>query len=111
MLRTLALTAALVTVSTVALAEEIGEVGRVFEVQINHSTSDAYLGVHGRAFIGNKQSQVEYRWGGAACGSRTLLEHHVGLLVRALESGLKVEPRFQMGQGGSRCVVGFSLLP
>ena len=106
---TLALLSVLVAVPSTALAaENVGTVGRISDLQVNMPSSDAYLTYHGRTFIKNGNNVEEYRWGGAACGSRTLTEGAVMMLQRALDSGLRVQPRWQPGQGTSRCMVGFT---
>jgi hypothetical protein len=58
-----------------------------------------------------RRALAEYRWGGTSCGSRTLPDSHVAMLQRALErQGTIVQPRFQIGQGDLKCLVGFNLV-
>ena len=107
--KTLALLSVLVAVPSTALAaDDVGTVGRISDLQVNMPSSDSYLAYHGRMFIKNGNNVEEYRWGGTACGSRILTENAVMMLQRALDSGLRVQPRWQPGQGTSRCVVGFA---
>jgi hypothetical protein len=94
-----------------AFADDQGPKGTVTALEINHSTSDTYLQHHGRVFVVTGTRSAEYRWGGVACGSRTLTENLVTMLQRALESGTPIAPRYKDGQGGTRCLVGFTLSP
>lgn len=95
-----------------AFADELqGPKGSVAELEINHSTSDKYLQQHGRVVIVTGKQSAEYRWGGVACGSRTLTENLTTMLQRALESGTPIVPRYQPGQGPALCLVGFTLSP
>lgn len=94
-----------------ALAEDLGPKGTVTALEINHLTSDAHLQHHGRVFVATGKRISEYRWGGVACGSRTLTENLVTMLQRALESGTPIVPRYQAGQGQTLCLVGFTLSP
>jgi hypothetical protein len=110
--RTLALLALSVALPSMALAaDDVGSAGSILELEVNSPSADTYLIHHGRMLVGNSKNATEYRWGGNACGSRTLSEHMVNQLARALDGGLKVQPRYQMGQGLLRCVVGFTLIP
>lgn len=107
----LAFVATSVAAPSVAFADPQGPRGTIIELEINHSTSDNYLQHHGRMVVKSHKTNTEYRWGGVACGSRTLTEHLVGQLVRALESGLQIVPRYQNGQGSTLCLTGFTLVP
>jgi hypothetical protein len=109
--RVLAVVGVTLGVPAVALAEDQGARGSVTELEINHSTSEAYLAQHGRVVVVTGKVSAEYRWGGVACGSRILPESMVAMLQRALESGTPIIPRWQDGQGSTRCLVGFKLVP
>jgi hypothetical protein len=111
--RSLALVALLAAVPTAALAADaVGAAGYVTELQVNQTSSDAYLQYHGRAFIGDKKDgTAEYRWGGTSCGSKVLTDGQVGYLMQAMNTGLRVEPLYQAGQGSAVCLVGFSIIP
>lgn len=109
--RTLALFALITFAPAVALADDVGPAGHITELHVNQTSADGYLAFHGRVFIADKKSENEYRWGGTSCGQRVLSEHQVALLSRALESGLRVQPRTKIGQGSVVCLVGFSLMP
>jgi len=95
-----------------ALAESVGTAGYVSELEVNESTADAYLQYHGRVVIstsGKGATSTEYRWGGTSCGTKVLGEDKVSLLQRAMEGGMQVTPRYQEGQGGAKCLVGFRI--
>ncbi len=96
-------------VASPAFAETQGPKGTVSALEINHSTSDAHLQHHGRVFVVTGTRSSEYRWGGVACGSRTLTDHLVTMLQRALESGTPIVPRYKDGQGSTKFIVGFTL--
>jgi hypothetical protein len=111
----LALVAALalpaVALPAVAHAEENGPAGSIVELQVNHSTSLEYLKYHGYVVIAKGNQEAEYRWGGTACGSKTLPDSMVTMLQRALESDSTVIPRYELGQGQSQCLVGLTIEP
>jgi len=93
-----------------ALAETVATSGYVSELEVNESTADAYLQYHGRVVIstsGKGATSTEYRWGGTSCGTKVLADDKVMLLQRAMEGGMQVTPRYQDGQGGAKCLVGF----
>ena len=98
-------------VPSIALADTTGSAGYVMKLQANQPSADTYLTFHGRVFIGVAKGGTEYRWGGATCGTRTVSDASVQLLMHALDSGLHVEPIYQIGQGDLRCLIGFSTFP
>lgn len=103
---------ATVAAPSLAFAEEDGVKGTIISLEVNHTSSDRYLQHHGRVVVASsKHATTEYRWGGVACGSRTLPENLVTMLQRALESGTPIVPRHQPGQGQTQCLVAFTLLP
>jgi hypothetical protein len=106
---------ATIAVPSVAFADEVGARGTVSSLEVNTAAGDTYLQYHGRIMVltGNKNttSTAEYRWGGTSCGSRTLTENQVAMLQRALESGTPIMPRFQNGQGSTKCLVGIAIAP
>ena len=98
------------TLAVPALANDsLGSAGTVDFVDVNAPTGTTYLQYHGRVFVTSPAGAAEYRWGGSSCSNKSLSDANVALLVRALESGLLVTPRFQAGQGSNRCLVGFTL--
>jgi len=108
----LAVFALLLALPTAALAADaVGTAGLVTQLEVNTPSADQYLVYHGRMFIKTNAGTTEYRWGGTSCGTRTVSEAQVAMLQGALDSGLKVMPRYQTGQGDSMCVVGFRLTP
>lgn len=94
---------------SLAFAEDLGASGTVTELEINHTSADRYLQHHGRLVLTSGKASSEYKWGGTACGSRTLPDNMVAMLQRALESGSRITPRYQLGQGMSLCLVGFTV--
>ena len=105
----LALTVALP--ATAYAADKTGNEGRLKSVEVNSPSADTYLQYHGRLFVTAKKSTTEYRWGGTSCGSRTLSPEMVDLLVDTVRNhdNLKIAPRYQDGQGSSKCLVGFTI--
>jgi hypothetical protein len=107
------LLAATLGLPSIAAADTEAVAGYIAHLDVNQPSADFYLAYHGRMFVtsGNKNSvtTAEYRWGGASCGSRTLTENQVAILQRALESNTLVTPRYQSGQGLTKCLVGFRL--
>lgn len=100
-----------VAVPVTAFADESGTAGSVDSVEINTPSADTYLQYHGRVFLrSGKANKKEYRWGGTACGSRILPADMVEVLIQAARNDdLEVTPRFQIGQGDVKCLVGLSI--
>lgn len=96
--------------SSVALAETVDSPGYISELEVNEPSADKHLQYHGHVVLttsGKNAMSTEYRWGGTACGTRVLGADKVSLLQRAMEGGMEVTPRYQDGQGSSKCLVGF----
>ncbi|MBK9036301.1 MAG: hypothetical protein IPL61_34490 [Myxococcales bacterium] len=93
----------------VAHADLIGGTGTAIELEVNHSTADAYLQFHGRLVLTAAGRDTEYRWGGTSCSNKTLPESQVTMLQRALESATSITPRYVSGQGLNKCLVGFTV--
>jgi len=109
----LAVTLALAfSVAGTAAADNTGALGPLVVVSRNSASADTYLQFHGRAVVGDSiGGYVEYRWGGASCGSRTLTEFQVGELIAGMNNPrLLVEPLWQAGQGNAQCLVGYSFV-
>jgi hypothetical protein len=111
----LALLASL-AVSSLAFADDVvGTGGTVTELELSSPSADLYLAYHGRIVIstsiGKAVSKAEYRWGGVSCGTRVLSDAMVASLQRALESAAPIVPRYQLGQGDVKCLVGYRLAP
>lgn len=100
-----------VAVPATAFADESGTAGSVDSIEINTPSADAYLQYHGRIVIKTgKVTKTEYRWGGTSCGSRTVPEDMVAVLSQAVrDATIVVTPRFQIGQGDVKCLVGFDV--
>jgi len=95
-----------------ANADELGDIGAVVGLQINTTVGDLYLQYHGRMYVNSDIGLQEYRWGGTSCGSRVLTEAQTAALHRALDNKqMRIQPVYQIGQGLTRCVVGFTLVP
>jgi hypothetical protein len=105
------LLAVAVIVPATAFADESGTAGSVDSVEINTPSADAYLQYHGRVIVRTgKTTKIEYRWGGTSCGSRVVPTDMVEVLVQAARNdNLVVTPRFQIGQGDVKCLVGFNV--
>lgn len=110
--RTLALIAILAALPTAVLAADaVGSAGLVSQLEINTTSADAYLAYHGRLVVAAKNGSAEYRWGGTGCGTRVLTDAQVAVLQRAFDSAMKVQPRYQPGQGNILCLVGVTITP
>jgi hypothetical protein len=96
--------------SAVLAADATGSAGAVAELEVNSSSADIYLQYNGRVVIAGGKASVEYRWGGTSCGTRVLSESMVAMLQRVQDSGAAIQPRFQIGQGDVKCLVGFNIL-
>lgn len=93
--------------ATAFAADKSGRVGNVRTVEVNTRSADTYVQYHGRITVGKD----EYRWGGSSCGTRVINDDQVALLLEALRASqkLRVRPRYQDGQGSTRCLVGFTV--
>ena len=105
--RLLATVVALLAIPTLAYADALGAVGKVRVLEVNTTSAETYLQYHGRIVVADLKAQTEYRWGGTSCGTRTLDAGDVATLQSVLATGLRVQPRYQNGQGDVKCMVGF----
>jgi hypothetical protein len=100
-----------VAIPATAFADESGTAGSVSSVEINTPSADTYLQYHGRVVVlTGKSTKTEYRWGGTSCGTRTVSADMIDTLVQAARNDtVVVTPRFQVGQGDAKCLVGFTV--
>jgi hypothetical protein len=108
----LSLSALAVTIAIplTAFADTTGGEGRIRSVEIVTPSADTYLQYHGRVFVVTSAGMDEYKWGGTACGSRTLSDEMLQQLSDATNSSvLRITPIYQDGQGAAKCLVGFTL--
>jgi hypothetical protein len=109
------LLSALVLAPAVAAADSKGSPGRVASVDVNTAGSDDFSKFRGEVAIraGSKKVQkmkVErYRFGGSTCPGKDLSEAQLQMLLTAMHERDIVTPRYKNGQGGHRCLVGFSI--
>jgi len=108
-----ALVCSVTCVPGAAIADEIGDVGPLAGLEVFTTSADSYLASNGLALVKNSSGGLdEYRWGGAACGTRVLTEAEVAALQAALNTkNMFVRPAYQLGQGNLRCLVGFLMVP
>lgn len=116
MRKTLALplfVAAIFSFSSPVLADDVGEVGSPMGLEVFTEHADSYLAAHGRLYVKNTLGTLdEYRWGGAACGTRVLTPDQLALLQSALNTKkMMIRPVSKPGQGNNLCLVGFTLVP
>lgn len=106
-----ALALALAFPATAHAGDKTGSAGKAKTIEVNSPSADKYLQFHGRVFVKSGKSTTEYRWGGTACGSRTMTPEMVQLLVDTVRSDadIRLVPTYQKGQGSSKCLVGFRL--
>ena len=100
--------------ATAQAADKIGPTGAAARVDVNGTSSDAFVQYHGRLFVEsgknkNSRRSEEYRWGGTSCGSKTLGPEMVQLLLDAVRDNLTIRPSYKPGQGSTKCLVGFSV--
>lgn len=98
----------LVSAPSTAFADEVGTSGVAASIEVLTPSADTYLQYNGRVVLVVGTTQEEYRWGGTSCGSRTMSAANVQALVTAVRKGAVITPRFQIGQGTTRCLVGFT---
>ena len=93
-------------------ADEIGTPGIATDLELLTPSAETYLQYHGRLVVqvgpATTPTFEEYRWGGTSCGSRTVSDDDLALLVESVRRGQKVTVRYQSGQGNARCLVGFT---
>jgi hypothetical protein len=99
----------LASAPTTAFADEAGKAGIATDLETLTPSADTYLQYHGRLVLLVGTTPEEYRWGGTSCGSRTMSADNVRLLATAVQKGQSITPRYQIGQGSVRCLVGFSV--
>jgi hypothetical protein len=92
----------------IASADEDATQGIAWDLEVLTTSADTYLQYHGRLIVMVSTTPEEYRWGGTSCGSRTMSEDNLRLLTEAVREGLLITPRYQVGQGSAKCLVGFS---
>jgi hypothetical protein len=90
-------------------ADEVGKTGAATSIELLTPSADTYLQYHGRLVVMVGTTQEEYRWGGTSCGSRTISDDTLRSLVVAVREAGTITPRFQLGQGTARCLVGFTV--
>ncbi|MBZ5711568.1 hypothetical protein [Nannocystis pusilla] len=115
-IRKLAITAAATCaalVSTPAAADSTGVTGFVNKVTVYDDSSDNYGAQHGILQVVESGTGTlrNYVWGASLCPGRELAPDMIQLLVDALHNRPAVEivPSYKTGNGGSRCLVGFTL--
>jgi hypothetical protein len=89
-------------------ADEVGKTGTASDLELLTPSADTYLQYNGRLVVQVNTITEEYRWGGTSCGSRTLSADNVRALVATVNAGGQITPRYQLGQGDVRCLVGFT---
>lgn len=109
LLPTLALTLAIPVVAFAA--DQTGVEGVANSIDVNAPSADVYLLYHGRLFVLTGTASAEFRWGGTSCGSRTMTPEMVALLTDSVRQGSRITPTYQDGQGGTKCLVGFTVKP
>ena len=107
----LALAGALILPSIAYAADTTGDEGRVKSIELLSPSAAAYVQYHGRITITANKRNVEYRWGGTSCGSKTLSADLIDQLVVATrhKDTVKLTPTYATGAGSSKCLVGFSI--
>jgi len=103
---------ALIACAGAARADDIGLVGSIASLDVYTASADTSLINHGRIYVKNTNGALgEYRWGGTSCGSRVLTEAQFAALQGAQNNKkMTIKPTSQPGQGGAKCLVGFTLV-
>lgn len=84
--------------------------GAIISLYLNSQGSDNFAkfrGILTLDFVGT--GAMEYKWGGSTCPGRDVSPENVQILVMARAHGLKVTPETKPGQGGAKCLTGFTL--
>jgi len=105
--------AALILCAGTARADTAGTLGAVASLQVLTVSADTFLQYNGRVVVKNTDGDLdEYRWGGTSCGNRLLTEAQIAELHSVLgNKKILIAPVYQDGQGQTRCMVGFTLVP
>jgi hypothetical protein len=101
------LAACLLVAPATASADENFAQGTAWDLEVLTNSADNYLTYHGRLVVMVGTTPEEFRWGGTSCGSRTMSQDNVRYLTEAVREGMLITPRFQIGQGSAKCLVGF----
>jgi hypothetical protein len=112
MLGILTLVSVLTVGAAVANADDVGLGGSIASLELNTGSADNFLINHGRMFVKNSNGALdEYRWGGQSCGTRVLSDAQFAALQAAQNNKkMTITPLSQMGQGNTKCLVGFTLV-
>jgi hypothetical protein len=111
-LATLALLATSILLTPhVASADSDGAKGRIIDLSVNEPASDDYVKFHGSVTLYANKAKTTYHWGGSFCPGKDLSADSVERLTQAFltRRWTKVTPRFKNGQGGNKCIVGYTL--
>lgn len=83
----------------------------IHSLRVLERTNDDYAKMHGEleVYPVSKNKTYTYRWGGSSCPGRNLTETNVMLLGEGLTHKMKIQIEMKLGQGGSKCIVGFRL--
>jgi hypothetical protein len=110
------LTAVLLTVPTIAAADETATSGRIVRLVINAAGSDSFALFHGQITVRKSTTSGKgdvYQWGGTACPGSKLTDAQVALLADALHNRhrIGIVPRFKAGEvAGTKCLTAFELV-
>ena len=83
----------------------------IHSLRVLERTNDEYAKMHGEleVYPVSKNKTYTYRWGGSSCPGRNMTDTNVMLLAEGLTHKMKIQIEMKLGQGGSKCIVGFRL--
>jgi hypothetical protein len=104
---------AALSLAEAARADSDGEPGKLVAVEVLTADSDDYTLRHGRIIVQETTGKVDrtYLLGGTSlCPNQEVSDAQIDMLVRAAGNPkLVIKPFFKVGNGNSRCLVGFAL--
>jgi hypothetical protein len=94
-------------------ADTSGASGRIVQITVNEAGSDEFTKFRGSITVwtGKDAPEDEYKWGGSSCPGLDISAEGVDRLVNAFYTRrwTRVTPHYKVGQGGTKCLVGYEL--
>jgi hypothetical protein len=110
------ITALVLSIPTIAAADETGASGRVVRLVVNAAGSDSHALFHGQITVRKSTTAGKgevYQWGGTACPGSKLTDAQIALISDALHNRhrITVVPRYKAGEAaGTKCLTAFELV-
>ena len=104
---------AALSIGEAARADSDGAEGKLVAVEVLTADSDDYALRHGRIVVqetAGKEDRTYLLGGASLCPNQEVSDAQIDMLVRAAGNPkLVIKPFYQLGNGNSRCLVGFAL--